>query len=304
VDVDAVVGPDGWTTRDRLLARVSERTIHVWLRTGRLVRLEPGVYATPAAATRWRVRVAAAVRSRRGMASHGTALAWWEMLPPPPGPVHVTVEPHRSARGSSAVVLHRSRGSWADRRRVDGLAVCSPERAVVDSWGRPGVLSRSDVRAGVITAVRRRVCSPRELRYELSRSSRLPGRAELGALVELLAGGCQSELEIWGCLHVLRAPGMPRFVQQRRVAVAGETFVLDVAYEDALLGVEMDGAAWHGSRAQRERDIRRDALLATVGWQTLRFGFARMTSVPADCRREIMTVHAARRRLLAPDTVR
>jgi hypothetical protein len=29
-----------------------------------------------------------------------------------------------------------------------------------------------------------------------------------------------------------------------------------------------------------------------------------MTSVPADCRREIMTVHAARRRLLAPDTVR
>ena len=67
---------------------------------------------------------------------------------------------------------------------------------------------------------------------------------------------------------------MPPFVQQRRVAVGGESFVLDAAYDEVQLAVEMDGAAWHGSRQQRERDIRRDALLATVGWQTLRFSFA------------------------------
>jgi len=46
------------------------------------------------------------------------------------------------------------------------------------------------------------------------------------------------------------------------------------------LAVELDGAAWHGSREQRERDIRRDALLATVGWRTLRLGFTRLTSAP------------------------
>jgi very-short-patch-repair endonuclease len=67
------------------------------------------------------------------------------------------------------------------------------------------------------------------------------------------------------------------------------------------LAVEMDGAAWHGSREQRERDIRRDALLATVGWQTLRFSFARLTGAPDDCRREIRAVHAARLRVIRPD---
>jgi isoleucyl-tRNA synthetase len=45
-------------------------------------------------------------------------------------------------------------------------------------------------------------------------------------------------------------------------------------------------------------DIRRDALLATVGWQTLRFSFARMTRAPEACRRDIRAVHAARLRLI------
>jgi very-short-patch-repair endonuclease len=298
VDVDAVVGPDGWTTRARLLQRVSGRTIHLWLRSGRLVRLGSGVYAVPAEATRWRVRVAAALERPESVASHGTALALWELIGPPAGPIHVMVEPGRSVRGSPGVVLHRAPGAYADRRRVDGLAVSPVERAVVDAWGRPGPLTRQDVRAAAIAAVRRRLCSPKDLVHELHRNSRLPGRTELAGLVGLLSDGCQSELEIWGCLHILRAPGMPPFVQQRRITVAGETFVLDAAYDDVLLAVEMDGAAWHGSRAQRERDIRRDALLATVGWQTLRFGYTRMTSTSAECRRDILSVYLARKRLI------
>jgi very-short-patch-repair endonuclease len=97
---------------------------------------------------------------------------------------------------------------------------------------------------------------------------------------------------------------MPVFVQQRRVAVGAGTFVLDAACEESMLAVEMDGAAWHGSRAQRERDIRRDSLLATVGWQTLRYSYARMTRSPEACRRDIRAVHLARRRLLQGDVER
>ena len=150
----------------------------------------------------------------------------------------------------------------------------------------------------MITGVRRRICSPGELRYELTRRTGLRGRAELIRLVDLLADGCRSELEIWGCLHVLRAPGMPTFVHQRRLAIGPQTFVLDAACEESMLAVEMDGAAWHGSRTQREADIRRDALVATAGWQTLRFSFARLTRAPDTCRQEILAVHTARLRLL------
>ena len=88
------------------------------------------------------------------------------------------------------------------------------------------------------------------------------------------------------------------------MTVAGRTYFLDAAYDDVLLAVEMDGAAWHGSRDQREEDISRDALLATVGWQTLRFGYRRLTGAPAACRRDIQAAHAARRRLFGRAGVR
>jgi very-short-patch-repair endonuclease/predicted transcriptional regulator of viral defense system len=299
IEVAWAVGESGWVTVPELLQRVSRRTIANWVAAGTLVRLQPGVLALPASAQHWRTRVAAALQGRDGVASHGTALALWELISHPAGPVHVTVDSGMSARGGSGVVVHRSPGIYAERRRATGLAVTSVERSVVDTWGRPGPLARADIRAAAIAAVRRRLCSARDLASELDRQSRLPGRAELRRLISLLADGCQSELEIWGCLHVLRGPGMPSFVQQRAVAVAGQTFYLDAAFEDVLLAIEMDGAAWHGSRDQRERDIRRDGLLATVGWQTLRFSYARMTGSPDSCRREIRSVYAARRRLFS-----
>jgi very-short-patch-repair endonuclease len=97
---------------------------------------------------------------------------------------------------------------------------------------------------------------------------------------------------------------MPSFTQQRRMTVAGQTLFLDAAYDDVQLAVEMDGASWHGSRQQRERDIRRDALLATIGWQTLRFSFGRMTTAPDACRRDIVAARAARQRHFRADVVR
>jgi very-short-patch-repair endonuclease/predicted transcriptional regulator of viral defense system len=304
IDVPCAVGESGWVTTAELLEKVSRRTIANWVTAGKLVRLRPGVLALPTSAPEWRTRIAAALENRPAVASHSTALALWELIGHPPGPVHISVDNGLSARGAAGVVVHRSPDVFDERRRVTGLAVTPVERSIVDTWGRPGQLRRVDIRATAITAVRRRLCSARDIARELDRQPRLPGRAELARLVGLLAEGCQSELEIWGCLHVLRGPGMPAFQQQRRVHVAGETFHLDATYDDVLLAVEMDGAAWHGSREQRERDIRRDALLATAGWQTLRFGYGRMTGRPDACRREIRATYDARRRLIRPDGVR
>lgn len=303
-DVSAVVGPEGWVTSQELLTQVSPRTVGTWVAAGKLVRLRPGVLAVPSAAQRWRVRVAAALEGREAVASHTTALALWELAQHPQGPVHVSVDSSMSARGGAGVVVHRAPRVYEQRRRVDGLAVTSVERSVVDAWAQPSGLDRETVRAAAIQAVRTRHCSPQDLVLELERQPRLARRAELAELVSLLADGCRSELEIWGCLEVLRGPGMPPFVQQRRMTVAGRTFFLDAAYEDVLLAVEMDGAAWHGSRVQREADIARDALLATIGWQTLRFGYRRMVSAPEACRREILAARAARLRLFAGERVR
>jgi very-short-patch-repair endonuclease len=296
LDPAVVVGGSGWITRAALLDRISTATLDSWLRTGRLIRLDEGVYAIPEAGQDWRVRAEAAVRTRGGIVSHGSALALWGLVPPPAS-LHLTVGDERSGRGTKGFTLHRSR-DLSEVRRVERLPVTCVERALVDTWGRPGELSRTAVRAATITAVRDRMCSARDLRLELDRRLQLPERAAFAALVRLLAEGCRSELEIWGCLHILRGPGMPTFVLQRPVTVRGETFLLDAACEESMLAVELDGAAWHGSRRQREKDIRRDALLATVGWQTLRFGFARAHRAADDCRRDILAAHTARLRLI------
>jgi very-short-patch-repair endonuclease len=229
--------------------------------------------------------------------SHSTALALWDLVEPRPGPVHLTVDGTRSGRGSDGVRLHRGGDLHEAVRRVSGIPVTCVERAVVDTWGSDGDLPTTRTRAAAIDAVRQRLCRPADLAFELGRRRRFPERGGLTELVQLLEQGCRSELEIWGCLQVLQQPGMPPFVQQHPIMVGGERFFLDAAYEEVLLAVELDGAAWHGSRTQRERDIRRDALAATVGWQTLRYGYARMTCEPDACRRDILAVHEARRRL-------
>jgi hypothetical protein len=69
----------------------------------------------------------------------------------------------------------------------------------------------------VITAVRSRRADVPAIRRELDRRPELPGRAALADVLVLVAGGCQSELEIWGMRHVLDVPGLPPCTQQHRV---------------------------------------------------------------------------------------
>ena len=122
LDVASVVGPDGWTTWEALTARVDRKTVVRWTAAGTLVRLQPGIYAMPAAAAQWRMRVEAAVLSRGGVASHRTALALWGLVAPG-GPVHVTVEPHPqqpALGGRGAAPRPRTAGRRPERGRRPG----------------------------------------------------------------------------------------------------------------------------------------------------------------------------------------
>ncbi|MGW3785615.1 DUF559 domain-containing protein [Micromonospora chokoriensis] len=61
--------------------------------------------------------------------------------------------------------------------------------------------------------------------------------------------------------------------------------------------MELDGATGHGDPGEREIDLRRDALLATVGILVVRFTHRRLTANPLQVRQETLAILAARRHL-------
>lgn len=84
-------------------------------------------------------------------------------------------------------------------------------------------------------------------------------------------------------------------MRQRVVRVRGRTYRLDLAYEEERVAVEMDGWTYHGPRAKREEDTRRDTAVASIGWLTLRYSHQRLHGDVPGCRRDTLATLAARR---------
>ncbi len=276
----------------------SERSVWSWLKQGRLVRLHPGVVALRDRRDDWPVRAHAAVLYTNGMLSYTTALVLWGAIGERPTQLHVTVPVGRGLRGRPELVIHRR---TTDQRPFDigGLPVTGIDCALIDSWAflnrrvaPPGSVELA--RSAVINAVRSGRTSARRLTDMLSSGPNVARRSELRELLDLIAGGCQSELEIWGVRRVLHLEGLPRPRQQYRVELPTGTVYLDAAFPDVKLGIELDGAAFHGDRAARERDIARDAALAASGWQILRFSYRRLIADPHGCRRDIAAAYGRR----------
>jgi hypothetical protein len=295
-DLTALLGSHGVARAGDLARLVDRHTIGGWVSAGRLLRPYPGVLVLPDRSTEWRTRAIAAVLGTRGVLSHTSALTVWR-LAPAAGTVHVSVPPSRRALRRPGLVVHRVTDIATDR--LGPYPVTDLSRALADAWGlatRSGRTREVELaRAAVITSVRKRRGSDVDLHRELKRNPTLAGAGSLRELLRLLADGCQSELEIWGVQHVLERPGMPPFVKQLRVRLPSGVVYLDAAVPALEVAVELDGAAFHGSAADRERDTRRDVALAALGWVVLRFSHRRLTTDPEGCRREILAVCAAHR---------
>jgi very-short-patch-repair endonuclease len=73
-----------------------------------------------------------------------------------------------------------------------------------------------------------------------------------------------------------RAADIPLPVTQHQVATSGGMIRFDFAYPELLLAIEADSYAWHGDREAFDRDRRRDAEVAAMGWLVLRFTWAQI----------------------------
>ncbi|HEY7010117.1 MAG TPA: DUF559 domain-containing protein [Jatrophihabitantaceae bacterium] len=295
--IDALLTRAGGVASHRRLLSVATRSqVHHEIRTGQLVRVFPDAYCRP-----WDADIPA-IRHRAALIcvglpsalSHVTALERWGVSVRGDASVHVVVSARRHPSGGHGLVVHRL-SKYPPVVRLDGLPTVNVAGALVQSWQ---LLGAATGRAPLIEAYRRRLLTAADLRQELDRATRLRARRAARELLALLTSGCESELEIWGLLHVFDAPGLRHGTRQRWVRANGKNYRIDIAFDEERVAVELDGSVAHGSREQREADVRRDAALASGGWLTVRFTYDRLTTDPDGCRRDLLATLAARRRWL------
>ena len=266
------------------------------IRSGAVVRLFPSVYGHSDTRDDPEVRRhAALVHRSRGALSHLDGLDVWD-LPTVTGPtIHMTVPADEPSTRVPGLTLHRRQGFTAVAPAVvvrRGLRVVRLEQAVVESWP---LLPEVDRRVPAIVAVRERRTTGSRLLDVLAANRLAAGAAEQRRLFALAAQGVHSPLELWGHEHVFTNRRLPPSRCQVPVDLPTGRIYLDRLYDEELVNVELDGAAYHGERGQRERDLRRDAALAALGYLTVRFSHLRLHADPAAVIEELLIILATRR---------
>jgi very-short-patch-repair endonuclease/predicted transcriptional regulator of viral defense system len=299
-EITRLLNAHGVVTRDDVLAHVSRHVLDRFVSSRRLVPVQPKIYARPEQQERRDIRERAALlyAGSDAVLSHVSALRYWN-LPVPDvsgAAIHVTVPRHVRRTSRPGIVIHRSLLSLDPLRR-GGQPVTRLERSIVDSWT---LLTGPDQRAPAIMATAERQTTPERLLAESLKHVNVKGRASLLSLCDALARGCRSELELWGLQHVFRSDRrLSHGVMQYPVALDSRMAYLDVAFVHERVAVELDGAAYHSGRVNRERDMRRDAALTALGWVVLRYSAWRLHQEPDAVRDEINAVLVTRRRQLA-----
>jgi hypothetical protein len=264
-------------------------------RRGQVVRPYPGVIADPRCGD-VRLPGALVAAGPESALSHTTALAVWRLPVPAADEVHVMTASNRRVR-LPGLVGHRRAGFVAAPPTVvirDGLRVTNLETSLVDGWP---LLDGDERRAPLIMAVNDRRTTPSRVRAVLEQRTNLFGSRTMAALLGLLEAGCRSELELFGHCDVFTGPGFEGLQWQVPVKVRDKSFVLDAYDPVSGTNFELDGRKYHDSRSDRERDLRRDALLSSCGIHPIRFTHKRLHAEVAEVRREALGTIEVRRGL-------
>jgi very-short-patch-repair endonuclease len=261
----------------------SRRSVASALSRGALTRLVPDQYCLTLHADSWLMRSRAAVEwAGPGAALTGlAALAAYRYAPEPVDVIQVAVPAggHRSGPpwiSVRSLTMPFATGTWVPRTQLT-----SPALALVLGYGRVPPHRRAKFLHG---AIRAGVVDAKELDRLAQGLTRIPAKRELRDRLKLIAAGAESYLEERGMTTVFTGSAFSEIVFQHRIRVRGEGFRIDAFHPPTLTAFELDGKDTHGELPDRERDVRRDALLATVGIQTVRFTSEAVFKHPEWCR--------------------
>ncbi len=293
---DILIAQQGVALRHDLLAEVSHRALERAVEKRQLLSPFPRTYLDPV----YRddpdamARAAITYADQTAALSHTSALRIWGLPAPAGGPIHLSTDTAGHLRGAPGLVIHRRKHLIMEPPDVvirKGLPVVQLEPTIIDCWP---LLDGDAQRAPVIVGVNDQLTTPDRLAATLEAYPRIGGRQHLAHLVELVRAGCRSALELWGYQHIFTGPPFANVVWQFPVRVHGRIVYLDALDRATGTNFELDGRKYHSSFAHRERDLRRDAALQSLGIAVVRLSHSRLTSEPRRVRAEAISIMAAR----------
>jgi hypothetical protein len=231
----------------------SKHTIHDRVTHGRLHRIHRSVYAVGHTRISLRGRWLAAVLAcgPEAVLSHRDAATLHDLRPVSSGRIDVTAPSRHRIDG---IYCHYVRALHPeDRVTIDGIPVTSVSRAFLDV---AETFNARQLRSTMEQAQRQNKFDLRLVQAVIARS---PGRRGLKPLAEALALlideplWTQSELEQF-LLELIRAAGLP--LPQTNVLIEG--VLVDCAWTEHRLIVEVDGWTFHKTKRSFEDDRRRD----------------------------------------------
>jgi Protein of unknown function (DUF559) len=265
--------PDGLLLRDQALIAVDPDDLLTALRSGRLRRIQRGIYlprrieATPSVLARAALLSSGAVGA---VPSHATAARVHQIAVPEEDRVgHVTVTRKQRRRNRPDLHFHTRSIGCGEVERRDGVPVTSVARTLADL-----ATSLERLRAvwAMDDALRRRLCVKAEVIAVIERWRGGAGCVSARERLDEADGVAESILETAGRL-VLRDRGVPLPIPQHELRSPGGTLVarLDGAYLREKVALEYDGADPHGLPEAVFRDRWRQNGLPELGWTVLRF---------------------------------
>jgi very-short-patch-repair endonuclease/predicted transcriptional regulator of viral defense system len=247
------------------------------LRSGRLHRLHRGVYVVGHAALVPLAPELAGVLAGGpdAVLSHQSAAALWHLRPPHGGEVHVTIR-RGGAQSRPGLRVHRTRSLGAeDLRMCRRIPVTSPPRTIVDL---ADTISERDLARAIAEAEIRGLARCSELLAAVARAGN--GRRGCARLARILGASgrptltrSEAEERLLALIGDAKLP-MPEV----NVRVRGHE--VDMLWRACRLVIEVDGYAFHSTRAAFERDRARDADLHADGLRVLRVTWRQIVDEP------------------------
>jgi very-short-patch-repair endonuclease len=266
------------TAADLTRAGLGRRAVERRLQEGRLRRLHRGVFLVgPLRDPRTREMAALLAVGRDAAISHRSAAAVWEILPPGDDwPTDVTIT-RGHPRHRPGIRIHRSRRLQHSLNA--GVRITTPIRTLVDL---ARTATSRDLERAIEEAQVRRLVTRRQIEGLRGRA----GAAARGREPSLTRSEAERRL-----LRLIRAAQLPAPLTNIRVG----RHEVDFLWADERVIVEVDGFAFHNTRAAFERDRARDRALQAAGYVVLRITWRQLVDEPEAVIAVVATALAQRR---------